>query len=814
MKDRIRIQGARENNLKNVSLDIPKHQFVVVTGPSGSGKSTLALDILQRECQRQYMESSGMSGDSIEKPKVDSIAGLSPSISIGQHAANRNPRSTVGTVTDMYTYLRLVFQKIGERRCRQCQAVIPPASVDGPETVFCPVCHHPHPPLTKSDFSFNTPDGACPECGGLGTAVEIDIDAVFEKEKSIKGGAVTFWYDMMSEYQAGILEAAGRHYGFEMSGDQPLSAYNETQWDLLLYGVESEAFSRRFPDIAPPKTVGKGKFEGVLTGMWRRYKEKEGQSGEAAYFITQPCTACGGERLNEESRRVTVMGKTLPNLSNGSLAELHGWIERLQSKLQQEKDALLETVLHDLLIKVKRVINVGLGYLSLDRNSVSLSGGETQRLRLASILGSGLTGVLYLLDEPTSGLHPKDTDGLIRVMKDLRDLGNTVVVIEHDERVIQEADHVIDIGPGAGRFGGEIVGQGTLKELLEQPHSVTGRYFKEKRTTASKGRKGNGKHITIHEADRHNLRAVTVSIPLGCLVSVTGVSGSGKSTLIFDLLAQAEKGKTNVQGCRMITGMDAVENVVKVGQAPISRMQRSSVSTYIDLYTLLRKLFAAQPEAKEKGLKANSFSFNTPGGRCDRCEGLGQVSVDMHFLSHLQVACPDCRGKRFNREVLTVKYKGHSIADILELCIEESLSLFTEQKKITKLLKLLCEVGLGYLQWGQQVTTLSGGEGQRLKLAKELSKSASGHNLYLLDEPSAGLHPLDVQNLRLLLDKLVDAGHTVIMVEHNTDLIGASDWVIDMGPGGGADGGKVVASGAPREVACIKESVTGAFLHA
>lgn len=812
MKETIRIQGARENNLKNISLDIPKYQLVVVTGPSGSGKSTLALDILQRECQRQYMESSGMSAESIAKPKVDSIVGLSPSISIGQHVTNRNPRSTVGTVTDMYTFLRHVYKQKGERRCRQCHTKIPPASAGGEEEVIhCPVCAHAHPPLTKADFSFNTPSGACPTCSGLGSVVDIDLEAVFNKEKSIREGAVTFWYDSLNEYQANILEAAGKHYGLSMN--QPLHTYNNIQWDLLLYGVESENFTRHFPDISPPKSVGKGKFKGVITGMWQRYKEKDRQSSEAAYFRAQPCQNCGGERLKEESRQVTVEGRTLPSLSSCSLDELCDWLEGVYAKSQQEDDTLLETVLHDLLIKIKRIINVGLGYLSLDRQAISLSGGEAQRLRLASILGSGLTGVLYLLDEPTSGLHPKDTDGLVRVMKELRDIGNTVLIIEHDKRVMQEADHVIDIGPGAGRFGGEIVGQGTLKELMNETRSVTGRFLKEDGRLESKRRSGNGEVITIHEATLHNLQNVTVSFPLGCLVAVSGVSGSGKSTLVYDLLAaSAVRGTGSAEGCRAITGLDAVQKVITVDQSPLSRMQRSSVSTYVDLFTLLRKTFAALPEAKRRGLTEKHFSYNTPGGRCERCEGLGQVEVNMHFLSNLQVVCPDCRGKRFNQEVLSVTYQDHTISDILELSIDESILLFAEQKKMTKLLELLCEVGIGYLQWGQSVTTLSGGEGQRLKLARELNTSIGGHTLYLLDEPSTGLHPLDVHKLHVLLNKLVDAGNTVIMVEHNTDLIAASDWVIDMGPGGGLSGGKVVASGTPDDIASAKESYTGTFL--
>ncbi|MFG0211799.1 excinuclease ABC subunit UvrA [Brevibacillus porteri] len=813
MKDLIRIRGARENNLKNISLEIPKHRLVVVTGPSGSGKSTLALDILQRECQRQYMESSGMSSESLAKPRVDSIEGLSPSIAISQHVTNRNPRSTVGTVTDMYTYLRTVYEKKGERRCQKCHAPIAPAA-NGKETeaVTCPVCAYIHLPLTKADFSFNTPQGACPTCSGLGTVVDIDVKAVFDETKSIREGAVTFWYEAINEYQASVLAAAGKHYDLPMN--LPLNEYNEAQWDLLKYGVESDEFSRHFPSVQPPKTVGKGRFKGVITGMWQRYKEKDGQSGEAAYFLTQPCHDCHGERLKEESRLVTVEGMTLPSLSKSSLEELGDWVESVHVRAVREGDTILEAVLHDLLIKIRRVIHVGLGYLTLDRQAISLSGGEAQRLRLASILGSGLTGVLYLLDEPTAGLHPKDTDGLVKVMKELRDLGNTVLLIEHDQRVIQEADHVIDVGPGAGRFGGEIIGQGSLKELLNQPNSVTGRYLKEQKVLSSKERKGTGEWITLEGATLHNLRDVTISFPLGRLVAVSGVSGSGKSTLVYDLLAAAAEKRTGkVAGCRAIAGLEAIQSVITVDQSPLSRMQRSNVATYVDLYTLLRKIYATLPAAKKRGLDAKHFSFNTPGGRCERCEGLGRVEVDMHFLSNLQVVCPDCRGKRFRSEVLEVTYQGYSISDILMLSIEESLSLFSEQKKMTQLLTLLCEVGLGYLQWGQSVTTLSGGEGQRLKLARELSASSTGHTLYLLDEPSTGLHPIDVEKLHVLLSKLVDAGNTVIMVEHNTELIAASDWVIDMGPGGGSSGGIVVASGTPKEVAATKESITGKFIH-
>lgn len=812
METFIRIKGARENNLKNISLEIPKHQLVIVTGPSGSGKSTLAMDILQRECQRQYMESSGNSAESISKPKVDSITGLSPSISVGQHITNRNPRSTVGTVTDMYTYLRFIFEKQGTRICQNCANPIPPKALgEHAENIHCPACGHAQPSLTKSNFSFNSPAGACPACSGLGTIVEIDIESVFDFERTIRDGAVKVWYDSVSEYYASILDASSKHYSLEM--DKPLHLFTDAEKALLYYGVESDEFKQHFPEVKPPKTAGKGNFKGVLASMWQRYKEKDGQSSEAACFRTKPCRECSGDRLNEESRKVTVIGKTLPELSKQSLYDLSDWVASLQQTIVSDTDELMETLTHDLHTKIRRILDVGLGYLTIDRQAVTLSGGEAQRLRLASILGSGLTGVLYILDEPTSGLHPKDTDGLIKVLKELRDLGNTVLLIEHDDRVMRAADHIIDIGPGAGRFGGEVTGQGTAEQLTGQPASVTGNYLKSHTRLSSKKRNGNGNFITINSASLHNLKNITASFPLGCLTAVSGVSGSGKSSLVFDLLASAGNAPDQIEGCERIEGLKWIDKIITVDQTPVSRMQRSNVATYADLFTHLRKIFASLPQAKEQGLKEKHFSFNTPGGRCEKCEGLGKVAVEMHFLSGLEVTCPECRGKRYKEEILAVTLNGYTISDLLELSIEESRELFPRNKKMTALLNLLCEVGIGYLQWGQSVTTLSGGEAQRLKLAKELSKQSSGHTLYLLDEPSTGLHPADVEKLLILLKKLVDAGHSVIMVEHNTDLIAASDWVIDMGPGGGEEGGTVVAAGSPDELANSQESITGKFLQ-
>ncbi|WP_433959174.1 excinuclease ABC subunit UvrA [Cytobacillus horneckiae] len=821
MMNTIQIKGAKENNLKNVSLSIPKNKLVVITGPSGSGKSTLAMDTLQRECQRQYMESMGMTTDSLSKPKVESINGLSPSISVGQHVTNRNPRSTVGTITDMYTFLRLIFEKLGERPCPHCQTIIIPypdkesfdeESSGFKQVIHCPQCDNELEKFTRSHFSFNKPEGACDECSGLGKVVTIDIDAVFNQELSLRDGAVSFWYESYREYQISTLMAAAKYYELAFNPTLPLKEYSHPLRDLLYYGAESEEFMVHFPDKKPPKTVSNGKFEGVLTGMWRRYREKDGQSSDAELFYEQTCQSCQGARLKQEILEVKVAGHSISDITRASIEKLFIWLSDLQQNLKQEQLEMVETFLYDLTLKSARINNVGLGYLTLDRQTISLSGGEAQRLRLASILGSALTGVLYILDEPTAGLHPKDTAGLVSIMKELRDLGNTVLVIEHDIDVIKAADHVIDMGPGAGTNGGTVIGEGHWKDLLKQEQSITAPYLQEKFFPSTQRRKGSGKYISIQNATKHNLKNVSVSFPLGCLTSVSGVSGSGKSSLVFDVLASGETKSSQNEAYEKITGFDEVSKLIKVDQSPLGRMQRSNIATYTDAFTLMRNLFASLPKAKELELKPKDFSFNTPGGRCENCSGLGFVSINMHFLPDLEVQCPACRGRRFTEKILEVTYKNHTISSILDLTIEESLQLFKEQKKLAVTTKLLTEIGLGYLKWGQSVTTLSGGEGQRLKLSKELNKKSSGHTLYLLDEPSTGLHPSDVSRLLLLLNKLVDAGNTVIIVEHNIDLIKESDWVIDMGPDGGVKGGNIVAVGSPEEIANERASFTGAFL--
>ncbi|MCU6795552.1 excinuclease ABC subunit UvrA [Paenibacillus sp. WQ 127069] len=826
MKESIVIKGARENNLKNVSLSIPKYKLVVLTGPSGSGKSTLAMDTLQRECQRQYMESMGLTSDSIGKPKVESIEGLSASISVGQHVTNRNPRSTVGTVTDIYTYVRFIFSRLGDRICPSCSGSIPPsfepAGLLAEEDedmerrmMRCPHCHIELEKLGMSHFSFNKPEGACEACSGLGHVASINEAAVFNPELSLRDGGVASLNGVHRDIQIRILMAAAKHYGFDLDPDQPLKEYGDIQHDLLYYGVESEAFKRHYPNVKPAQGT---KFEGVIPGLWRRYKEKEGESSghekDGGFFHEQLCPGCSGARLKKEIRQVHVADASISDVSDWSLGDVYEWTQGLQAALPPEGLHLLEPILHDMPTRLKRNMDVGLSYLSMNRQTVTLSGGEAQRLRLASLLGSGLTGVLYILDEPTTGLHTRDTVGLIRVLQELRDLGNTVLVIEHDIEMMRAADHIIDIGPGAGVYGGTVVGQGSLEDLIASELSVTGAYLREESlpTSARVRRKGSGQYITIKGAQVRNIHIPLVSFPLGRLVSVTGVSGSGKSTLVFDILAQGNPKRNEQTGCKEMTGLEQVGNIVIFDQTPMGRIQRSNVATYTDVFTQLRQLFAGLPEARERKLTSKHFSFNTPGGRCETCQGLGVLSVDMNFLPDLEVKCHDCKGRRFTDEVLSVQYKGFSISDLLNMSVQESLPILKSETKIAGIIGMLCEVGLGYLKWGQSVKTLSGGEGQRIRLAKELSKPSKSHTLYLLDEPTTGLHPSDIKQLQVLLNKLVETGNTVVVVEHSLELIRESDWVIDIGPEGGAAGGRLVAEGTPEQVAEVSASYTGKFL--
>jgi excinuclease ABC subunit A len=811
------ISGAREGNLKNISLELPREKLVVLTGLSGSGKSTLAVDVLFNECQRQYLEAIGMQG--IQKPQVDCIRNVSPAIMISQSAANRNPRSTVGTVTDIYTDLRMLYEKLAVRACPHCGEMISAAEckeetekVDGDFYVYmtCCRCGHRMDKLTRTDFSYNTREGACPVCEGLGRVLSVNRAAAVREELSPEDGAVTFWEQKFKEYQIAILYSAFRHYGLPAEPGTPVAEYSEVQKAILYDGVESDAVRQAFTGVQPPKTVAAGRFEGVLPMLWRRISDKGGDSKEYnAYFDFDVCPACGGERLGELSRNATVNNTRLPALSACSLEALQAWLNQLEQALKPAEHSLTASYLLDLGTKIQRLINVGLGYLSLDRQTMTLSGGELQRVKLAAALDSDLTGIIYIMDEPTIGLHPKDTAGMVAILKKLRDLGNTVIVIEHDPDVMAEADYIVDIGPGAGRHGGEIVGLGTLNEIKEQAASVTGAWLRKDHPTHDPVRKGTGDSIEIKNASLYNLKNLDVSFPVGCLTAVTGVSGSGKSTLVFEVLAA---GKSTPSSGGNVSGLERFDRIAAIEQSAITRMKRSNVATYTDVYTEIRKLFGALPDAAAKGLSARDFSFNTPGGRCENCEGLGRIKSNMLFFEDIEVTCPVCGGRQFCDDVLSVRYKGHSIKDILLLSVEEALTAFSDNKKIKKTLTLLQDVGLGYLELGQTLTTLSGGEGQRLKLARELLDNAGGQTLYLMDEPTTGLHPADVENFLILLHRIVDAGSTVIIVEHNQQVIRAADWVIDLGPEGGDKGGALLFEGTPQDLLRCPESITAQYL--
>jgi excinuclease ABC subunit A len=845
MQDTITIKNAHLHNLKNVTLSIPKNQLVVFTGVSGSGKSTLAFDILHKEGQRQYMESLGMVTHGLTKPPLDSIVGLSPSISIDQHTTNHNPRSTVGTDTEVYTYLRVLFARLGYRPCPQCSQMVPPPvdSTDPSEswddepdignaeavaeafdcpTYPCPHCGYPIPELGMTHFSFNTPGGACPVCTGLGTVHDARLDALVNMDRSIPDGAVYGWDEHYAAHYMRCLQAAALHYGFKFVPDEPLKRFGPAQRDILFYGVESPLFRRHFPDIEPPASAFKGRIEGIVTNLLRRYTERADDLAYREklekYITTQTCMACQGTRLRPEVRTVTVAGRTIIEISNEPLTALTEWVAHLPEKVSPELWSITEPVVNDLKERIRRLVDVGVGYLTLERISPTLSAGEAQRLRLAALLGSGLTGMLYILDEPTIGLHPRDNQRMISVLKQLRDLGNTVLVIEHDLDFIKAADHVVDFGPGAGRAGGRIVATGSPEQIVAHPTSLTGKYLSGQLTFPHLPRRAvNGKAIVIHGARQHNLKNITVRIPLGMLVAITGASGAGKSSLMLDIFDKAARqrffGVFDMPGEHdFIEGWEYLDRVITMDQSAIGRSPRSNAATYTDAFTPIRKTFADTPEARRRGLTARHFSFNVPGGRCERCEGAGVLTVYMYFMPEVQVRCPVCHGSRFTHELLEVKYKDRNIAQVLDLTIAEALPLFSEVPAAASRLKVMVDVGLGYLQLGQPATTLSGGEAQRVKLAKELGRRTNGRTLYLLDEPTTGLHMADTAHLLAVLRRLVASGNSVVVIEHNLELIKSTDWIIDLGPEGGAAGGEIMAEGTPEQVAKVAASPTGLFL--
>lgn len=839
------IRGARLHNLKNISLTIPRNRLVVLTGLSGSGKSTLGFDILRAEGQRQYLEALGVIPFGMARPPVDAISGLSPAVSVDQHLTNRSPRSTVGTSSDIYTYLRVLFARLGRRPCPTCGRDVPPCAdlvdvswegagqtqdevEEGEKTFPCPHCGAAVPELDMAHFSFNKPAGACPTCSGLGVIHQANLARLLDEQKSLSAGAVAGWEAAHIAYHTATLQAASAHYGLDFASELAIKDYPQPQRDLLLFGVASPLFRRHFPGMQPPETVRQGRFEGVATSLLRRYAshiqehqhDAEYRDRLEDFLLTRICPACAGARLRPESLAVTVDGADIVALSCLPLGELGARVQALSTGMTPADRQLAVPLLADLTASIARLVEIGLDYLTLQRPIRTLSAGEAQRLRLAALAGSELSGILYVFDEPTIGLHQRDTHRLIALLRRLRDFGNTVLVIEHDLDVIAAADSVVDFGPGAGRHGGQVVAQGSPAELARHPASLTAAYLVGRaRLPANRQRPPAGPALFIRGARQHNLQNLTVRLPLGRLVAVTGVSGAGKSSLIFDVLVRAWEERKQpdsapeASGYDALEGCEALDRLLIIDQNHLGRIPRSNAATYAEAFTPIREAFAATPQARRLGISARHFSFNVPGGRCERCEGAGVLTITMHFLPDVQVRCPACHGRRFTPQTLAVQYREHDIARVLELTVDEALALFQDVPAARSRLHALCDVGLGYLQLGQPATTLSGGEAQRVKLARELGRRASGRTLYLLDEPTTGLHLADVAHLLEILQRLVDAGQSVIVVEHNLDLVRAADWIIDLGPEGGAAGGRLIAEGTPTHIAQVPGSFTGQGLR-
>jgi len=801
ISDKIKIIGAYEHNLKNISVEIPKNKLVAITGPSGSGKSTFAMDILQRECQRQYMESMGLVTDGLNKPKVERILGLSPAIGISQRPIAGSSKSNVGTYTEILTYLRLLYSKLGVRRCPECQTKINPdftrtdlAEIDE-KGVVCTSCQHELPHLTMGMFSFNKPEGACKSCGGIGTVTEIDISKIVDESLTLSEGAVKLWgQGQFGSYYGEILEKCANHYGFKFDASKKVSDFDDLERLVFYDGVDSQTFKKKFPNVKKPKKVNDGYFKGIMTYM----KEKASENNQKAKknskitdaFVTSTCSECHGTRLGYDARTATVKDKTLVELSGLDLNELMSWLQTLN--LSEGESKIASLVLTDLEKRIKNVVKIGLGYLSIDRSVGTLSGGESQRIKLSNIIDSGLTGVLYVLDEPTTGLHPHDSQMLLKALEQIRDLGNTVLVIEHDTEFIRQCDYIIDFGPGAGPKGGQVVFAGTPDEIGNNPQSVTGVYLNKPYNISHKKWEMTSK-LLVKNAFAHNLKNINVEVPLNAFVCFTGVSGSGKSSLVIDIIdAYSKKGKAS---CEAVVGLETIDRVITINQKPIGRMSRSNVATYTEIFTLIRELFAGQKAAKKLKLKPSHFSFNVAGGRCENCQGLGLVKLNMHFLDDIEVECPICDGHRFKEEILSVKHNGKHISEILDLTVDECIEHFNASDDIKEKLSFMSEVGLGYLKLGQSTLTLSGGECQRIKLSKELARGSVNNSIYILDEPTTGLHPKDIEMLMKLLTKLRDKGNTVIVIEHALEVVSQSDYIIDMGPLGGKEGGEVVASG-------------------
>jgi len=930
-QDKIIVKGAKEHNLKNIDVVIPRDKLVVLTGLSGSGKSSLAFDTIYAEGQRRYVESLSAYArqflGQMDKPDVESIEGLSPAISIDQKTTSKNPRSTVGTVTEIYDYLRLLFARTGIPHCPECGREITQQTVDqivdqvmslkegtriqimapvvrgrkgeyvklledikkmgfvrvrvdgelreleesisleknkkhtieiivdrlivkpgieqrladsietalthadgiviihilgGEEMVFsqnfaCIECGISLEELTPRMFSFNSPYGACPKCSGLGINMEIDPDLVIpDKRKAILDGAIAPWGNGNGYYMQVLQQVAG-HYGFRL--DVPVNELKPEFIEIILYGSKDK-IKLKYESRDGGVYIHETRFEGVIKNLERRYKETNSsyiREEIEGYMSTKPCPVCKGDRLRKESLAVTVGGRSISHVTKMSIREALEFFENL--KLTPKQQIIAKQILKEIKNRLKFLVDVGLDYLTLARSAGSLSGGESQRIRLATQIGSQLMGVLYILDEPSIGLHQRDNAKLLKTLKELRDLGNTLIVVEHDEDTIYSADHIIDIGPGAGAHGGRVVATGTVEDIMKCEESITGQYLKgvKKIEIPPKRRQPSGTWIEVKGAREHNLKNIDVRFPLGVFICVTGVSGSGKSTLVNEILhkglAQSLHGAKSKPGEHdAILGVQYLEKAIGIDQSPIGRTPRSNPATYTGVFDGIREVFSMTPEARMRGYKPGRFSFNVKGGRCEACKGDGIIKIEMHFLPDVYVPCEVCKGKRYNRETLEVKYKGRNIADVLDMTVEEALEFFQNIPKIQRKLQTLMDVGLGYMKLGQSSTTLSGGEAQRIKLASELSRKSNGKTLYILDEPTTGLHFADIHKLLIVLNRLVDAGDTVLVIEHNLDVIKTADYIIDLGPEGGDRGGQVVTVGTPEEVAGVESSYTGQFL--
>jgi excinuclease ABC subunit A len=837
---KIIVHGAKEHNLKNICFEIPKGKLIVLTGPSGSGKSSIAVEVLQKECLRQFLESLGMTTDHIAKAKVDRIIGLSPAIGVTQRVTDFNPRSLVGTKTGILTILRNLFAAIGKRPCITCGKIVEQPLQDKSKlTVIdieegsakkktksffaCPYCSCQLEKLEMAHFSFNASTGACEICNGLGETIGIAIPSLIDEEKTIKNGGVRFWEKAVSEHYVRVIQAAGKHYDFPFDPNVKIGSYSQEQRDFLLYGVNFPEFAKKHKNTKPPKKVSEGKFEGIVHYLLDRYKSNPQKipNDVVKYISREPCHACKNSRLGKIGREVTVNGKTIIDAAKLSLCDLLAWIDALELQTSKEESQVFVALSHALKERTSNLITVGLDYLSLDRPLPSLSAGESQRLRLACVLGSGLTGVLYVLDEPTTGLHPNDTAKLLKTLRRINGSGNTVLVIEHDLEMIKEADYIIELGPGGGNKGGEMMFAGPPAEIMACKGSIIGKHLAKIPNAHKRNCPDNGKTLTILGATKHNLQNIDVNIPVNQLVVLTGVSGSGKSTLLFDILGNAARKYLNHAATEpgkhaSIHGLNYFQRVVTVDQTTIRKTQssRSNVATYTKLFDLIRNLFASTKEAKIRNFTADKFSFNTSDKRCQNCNGAGVVAIDMAFMPDIETECPVCNGLRYNEELLSVQFRGHNIADVLNMTVSEAMTVFHAHPHIVVLLDLMNQVGLGYLTLGQSTSSLSGGEAQRIKLAAELSKSGKESTLYLLDEPTTGLHPQEVESLLDILKKLVSKGNTVVVIEHNLEAINEADTIIDFGPGGGIAGGRIVATGTPREIAANGNSLTGQSLKA